>query len=192
LWVLPAFATRGRLLQSVDRARRLLALDDGLPDDARLVARGRDVVDEAANRFALGTAAQLIGLSRAMLDLTVTYVADRRQFGVPVGSFQAVKHRLADSLKELSFAQPVVYRAAWSLSVSDPDAAVHVSAAKAMAGEAACLVAEAALQCHGAIGYADEYPLHRLMKRVWALSRSCGSSGWHRARVGRYLQQAPL
>jgi hypothetical protein len=141
----------------------------------------------AFDRGALGTAAQLIGLTRRMLDMTVAYVSDRNQFGVPVGSFQAVKHHLADARIALEFARPLVYRAAWSMSEGDPDASVHVSMAKAAAGNAASVAAAKALQCHGAIGYSYEYDLHLFMKRAWALAAAWGDTPLHRARVGRAI-----
>jgi hypothetical protein len=144
--------------------------------------------EDVFDRAALGTAAQLVGLGQAMLELTVGYVKDRRQFGVPVGSFQAVKHHLANGLKELSFARPAVYRAAYSVATADPLAARDVSMAKAMASDAASLVARVALQCHGAIGYTVEYDLHLWLKRTWALSRAWGDASWHRERVARLLE----
>jgi alkylation response protein AidB-like acyl-CoA dehydrogenase len=187
LWLVPGGAVQGRCLQTVDRGRRLMSVDAVDLSRGRFVGEGGAEVEAALGRAALGAAAQLLGLSQAMLDMTVEYVSERHQFGVPVGSFQAVKHQLVDALKELSFARPVVYRAAWSLSVRDPDAAVHVSMAKAMASDAAELVASTCLQCHGALGYAYEYGLHRLMKRAWALARSSGSAAWHRGRVAEHL-----
>jgi alkylation response protein AidB-like acyl-CoA dehydrogenase len=141
----------------------------------------------AFDRGALGTAAQLVGLSRRMLDLTVDYVKEREQFGVPIGSFQAVKHHLADARIALEFARPLVYRAAWSSTEGDPEASVHVSMAKALASDAATLAAQKALQCHGAMGYSFEYDLHLYMKRAWALAASWGDAAWHRARVGRAI-----
>jgi len=143
--------------------------------------------DDILDRAALGTAAQLIGLGQKMLDLTVNYVRERHQFGVPVGSFQAVKHHLANALKDLSFARPAVYRAAYSVATADPLATRDVSMAKAMASDAASLVARVALQCHGAIGYTVEYDLHVWLKRTWALSRAWGDASWHRDRVGRLI-----
>jgi alkylation response protein AidB-like acyl-CoA dehydrogenase len=140
-------------------------------------------LDRALDRGALATAAQLLGLGRQMLDLTVGYVKERRQFGVPIGSFQAVKHHLADALLQLEFAVPVVHAAAYALATGDPQAPRVVSHAKAAAGDAARLVGRQALQCHGAIGYTVEYDLHLSLKRVWALSESYGSSEHHRSRV---------
>jgi alkylation response protein AidB-like acyl-CoA dehydrogenase len=187
LLLLPRAAVAGRVLASVDGARRLLAIEAVDAAAGEVLAEGPAALEAALDRAALGAAAQLIGLSQTMLDLTVAYVADRHQFGVPVGSFQAVKHHLAGALMELSFARPAVYRAAWSLSASDPDSASHVSMAKAMASDAAGVVGRAALQCHGAIGYTVDYDLHLFLKRAWALSQSFGSAAWHRSRAAGRL-----
>ena len=145
------------------------------------------VGDAAIDAAALGTAAQLVGLGQAMLDMTVAYVNDRQQFGVPIGSFQAVKHHLADALKELAFARPAVWRAAWSMATGAPTTRRDVSMAKAMAGDAAAFVARQALQCHGAIGYTVEHDLHLYLKRTWALCRAYGDAPYHRDRVGRAI-----
>jgi len=140
------------------------------------------------DRAALGAAAQLIGLGQRMLDMTVEHVKAREQFGVPIGSFQAVKHHLADALKELSFARPAVHRAAWSMANGAPTTARDVSMAKAMASDAASFVGRQALQCHGAIGYTVEYDLHRYLKRTWVLARSFGDAAWHRERIAQALE----
>lgn len=141
----------------------------------------------AFDRGALATAAQLVGLGRRMLDITVAYVSDRRQFGVPVGSQQAVKHHLADAAKQLRFAAPAVYAAAWSLAAGDENAPRAVSTAKALASDAARLTARNALQCHGAIGYTVEHDLHLYMKRAESLLRTWGDAAWHRRRVAASL-----
>jgi alkylation response protein AidB-like acyl-CoA dehydrogenase len=122
-----------------------------------------------------------------MLELTADYVGDRRQFGVAVGSFQAVKHHLANARIALEFARPLVYRAAASIAAGDADTSVHVSMAKSKADTAAQQTARAALQCHGAIGYTTEYDLHLYLKRSWALARAWGDAAWHRRRVGRAI-----
>jgi hypothetical protein len=140
-----------------------------------------DDLPAAFDRGVLGFAAQQCGLADRMLELTVAYVKERQQFGVPVGSFQAVKHHLADARLALEFARPLVYRAAATL---DP---VHVSMAKAKADAAALLTGRVALQCHGAIGYTTEYDLHLYMKRAWALAGSWGDGRFHRARVARAI-----
>lgn len=173
-------------LSGVDRARRLAGVE-AIADAAMLLTDDPHAIDAAFDRAALGAAAQLIGLGQAMLDLTVGYVTARKQFGAPVGSFQAVKHRLADALQQLEFARPPVYRAAWSVAEQSATAPRDVSMAKAMASDAAGFVGRQALQCHGAIGYTVEYDLHLYLKRTWALARACGDAAWHRDRVAAAL-----
>lgn len=132
--------------------------------------------------LSLGAAAQLVGLGQRMLDMTVAYVKQREQFGVPIGSFQAVKHHLANALKEVAFARPVVYRAGWAPTT------VNISMAKAMASDAAACTARHALQCHGAIGYTVEYELHRYLRQTWKLTRTFGDAAWHRERIADQLE----
>jgi alkylation response protein AidB-like acyl-CoA dehydrogenase len=137
----------------------------------------------AFDRGAFGAAALLVGLGQRMLDLTVAHVAERHQFGVPVGSFQAVKHDLADGLKGLALARPAVHRAAHSLATGAGTRGRDVSMAKALASDAAWRVGRRALQCHGAVGYTVEHDLHLYLKRTWALARAWGDAAWHRDRV---------
>ncbi len=164
-WLAPPGTAR---LSTMDTSRAATRLTGSgrvaLTTDAGLVGW-------AADRALVATAAQLVGLARRMLDLTVGYVTTRRQFGVPVGSFQAVKHRLADALLRLEFAEPAVLAAAWTLATAGPPGRDRaVPAAAILATEAAREVAAAAIQCHGAIGYTVEYELHRYAKRTWALA----------------------
>jgi alkylation response protein AidB-like acyl-CoA dehydrogenase len=160
---------------SVDGSRRLFEVH-GSPATA-----DRAVLEGAFVRGVIGTAAQQCGLAQRMLDLTAAYAKERRQFGVPIGSFQAVKHHLANARVALEFARPLVYRAAVTLD------RVHASMAKCKADDAALVTARAALQCHGAIGYTTEYDLHLYMKRAWALARSMGDGRLHRGRVAEAI-----
>ncbi len=157
---------------SVDGARRLFEVH-GTPTHID----GKDLW-ASFTRAVIGNAAQQCGLAQRMLDLTAEYTKERKQFGVPIGSFQAVKHHLANARIALEFARPLVYRAAATV---DP---VHASMAKYKADQAALTTAKAALQCHGAIGYTTEYDLHLYLKRAWALARSTGDSHFHLNRVG--------
>jgi alkylation response protein AidB-like acyl-CoA dehydrogenase len=140
----------------------------------------------------VATAAQLLGVGRRLVDSTVAYARARTQFGVPVGSFQAVKHQLADAAVALEFAAPLVYRAA--LTAGPParaSAARDVSAAKAAAGEAALLAARVALQVHGAVGYTEELDLRFWLARARSLSSLYGTGPRHRATVRATLTSAP-
>lgn len=138
-------------------------------------------------RGALGTAAFLLGLARRQVDLTVAYTRDRKQFGVPIGSFQAVKHALVDAVVGTEFAWPAVLQAA-AHDPSDVHASIRTSAAKAMASDAAYHVSRVCLQAHGAIGYTVEYDLHLFAKRTWALANDWGTAAQHRAVVARHLR----
>jgi alkylation response protein AidB-like acyl-CoA dehydrogenase len=166
-------------VRAVDGSRQLARLRTK-PAGGTVVAIGADA---AWQRGVLGTAATLVGLAARMLSMTVEYVASRRQFGVPVGSFQAVKHRLADAYVAVEFA----LAAGWALAAGAADAAEQTSVAKVLASDAATAVAAAALQCHGAIGYTTEYDLHLFAKRAWALAPSWGSASWHRRRLAAIL-----
>jgi alkylation response protein AidB-like acyl-CoA dehydrogenase len=150
-----------------------------LTDDPELVALSVDRAD-------LATAAQLVGLGRRMLELTRDHVTNRRQFGVAVGSFQAVKHHLADALLRLEFAAPAVLAAGWALAGRTDDRRRDISMAAILASEAAQATAKAAIQCHGAIGYTVEYDLHLYAKRAWALTAACRTDE-HLARLADAL-----
>jgi alkylation response protein AidB-like acyl-CoA dehydrogenase len=175
--------------RSVDRARALGRVSFERGADVRM-REDVDIVSTfalARERAALGSAAQLVGLSRRMLDMAVQYAKDREQFGKPIGAQQAVKHRLANALIEQEFARPTVYKAAWSMAIAAHDAEVDVSLAKIYAGEAAKFVAKQALQVHGAIGYTIECDLHMWMKRAWTLAAAHGDAAFHRERIGRHI-----
>lgn len=184
-YLVPLAGTTVRPVDSVDGARHLASVEWD-PTAATPVA-GSDDAARAFERGAFGAAAQLVGLARRMIDMTVAYASERHQFGAPIGSFQAVKHHLADARIALEFARPLVYRAAWSIAEGEPGVAVDVSMAKATASDAALLAGRQALQCHGAIGYSFEYDLHLFMKRAWVLAAAWGDARWHRDRVGRAI-----
>jgi alkylation response protein AidB-like acyl-CoA dehydrogenase len=171
---------------TVDGARRAaLVAHGGTTGDP--ITEDPAVIELALDRGALGTAAVLVGLGQAMLDLTVGYVTERKQFGQPIGAFQAVKHHLADAALALEFARPAVHRAAWSVAHAAPTRSRDVSMAKALASDAAELAGRQALQCHGAIGYTVEADLHLFQKRAWALARAWGDAAHHTERVAQAI-----
>jgi hypothetical protein len=167
-------------LDTVDPARSLVRVDAAA---ATPIAPAPGELGRALARATVGASAELIGLSRRMLDLTVEYVKTRNQFGAPIGSFQAVKHHLADALLAVEMARPAVLKAGYALSVADPDAQRDVSMAKAMASEAALTVSRLTLQCHGAIAYTTEYDHQLFAKRAWALAAAWGGAAEHRRRL---------
>jgi alkylation response protein AidB-like acyl-CoA dehydrogenase len=162
----------GAAYPSIDATRRLAEVSP-----AGMIASGAEgAIAQAMNVGALVCAAQLLGAGRALLEKTVAYAGQRTQFGRPIGSFQAVQHRLADVAVGLEFARPLLYAAT-------PLHDLDVSAAKVACGEAAHRAARAALQVHGAIGYTQEHGLGRWLTRVRALTLAWGTPSQHRARV---------
>jgi alkylation response protein AidB-like acyl-CoA dehydrogenase len=170
---------------SLDPTRRLGTPTWAASADTVLAsgARADALLRATADRAAVATGAELLGLADAMIALTAAYAKDRQQFGKPIGSFQAVKHLLAGAQVLLEFARPVVYGAAWALDTGAPDAARAASVAKAYASDAATEAARVSLQVHGAIGYTWECDLHLYLKRTWALAEAWGSAADHRARL---------
>ncbi|MGW0816410.1 acyl-CoA dehydrogenase family protein [Streptomyces viridiviolaceus] len=174
-------ATAGPVQPSADPARRLAR-----PLGGTVLAHGAGVTAAAAHAAdvaALATAAQALGLGRTLLARTVEYAGQRTQFGVAIGSFQAVKHRLADVLLALEFAQPLVHAAALALASADPGAGREIAAAKVSACEAAYTAARTALHLHGALGYTDEFDLSLWIRKARALRSAWGTPAACRARV---------
>jgi alkylation response protein AidB-like acyl-CoA dehydrogenase len=181
---------------SIEMSRRLYQVQ-WTPTDASRIADlrlGRELWDGVLNRAALAVSAQLLGLAQRMLDLGIDHSAQRKQFGKPIGSFQAVKHQLADVAVKIEFAKPVVFRAAHCLANQRPRAATHVSHAKHAACEAAWLSARRSMQVHGAMGYTWETDLQMYMKRAWALDAAWGDRAFHKTRVAQFVfaEGAPL
>jgi hypothetical protein len=169
-------ANVGEQHESVDPSRRLFDVSAGESAWQADVARAYEF-------GALATAAQLVGAGQALLDAAVDYAKQRAQFGRIIGSYQAIKHKLADVHIALELARPLVYGAALSLADRSPDTARDVSAAKASASDAALLAARSALQTHGAIGFTAEHDLSLWLLRVQALRPAWGDPAAHRRRV---------
>ena len=170
---------------SIDASRRLATVE-WTPTEATRIASGAEgqaLADALVNRGALNVSGQLIGLAQRMLDLTVDYAAQRKQFGKPIGTFQAVKHQLADVVTKIEFAKPVLYRAASALASNDADASVRVSHAKLVCAEAGWLSARKGIQVHGAMGYTWEVDLQMFMKRAWVLDAAWGDRAFHKQRL---------
>jgi alkylation response protein AidB-like acyl-CoA dehydrogenase len=175
-----------RLLRqpSVDGGRRLFSVEHtgGTP-----LALEPGALALARDRAIFAAAAELLGLAGRMLDMAVAYARERRQFGRPIGSFQAVKHRLADALAAIELARPVVYAAAWSLARRQPDLSPSVALAKLYANRAADTAARHSLQVHGGIGFAAEHDLHLWLKRAKALEFASGDSATQLRRLADHL-----
>ncbi len=168
-------ATTGDEIRSVDPTRKL---HEVRPADAGLLAVD---VDYGFDVGVLAVAAQIHGAGRAGLDRATEYAKQRHQFGRPIGSFQAVKHQLADALVGLELARPLLFGAA--LSMGTPTERRDVSAAKVACTDAAYRAARVALQVHGAIGYTAEYDLALWLTKIRALVPAWGTQQFHRDRV---------
>jgi alkylation response protein AidB-like acyl-CoA dehydrogenase len=181
---------------SIEMSRRLYQVSWTPNDITRIAAAavGRELWEGLLNRAALAVSAQQLGLAQRMLDLGIDHSAQRKQFGKPIGSFQAVKHQLADVAVKIEFAKPVVFRAAHCLATDRSRAALHVSQAKLAACEAAWFSARRSLQVHGAMGYTWETDLQMFMKRAWALDAAWGDRAFHKTRVAQFLlaEGAPI
>ena len=174
--------------ESVDPSRKLFAVE--ILPGATAVASGEQaatLVVTALNRGALACAAQALGLAQRMIDLSVQYTSERQQFGKPIGSFQAVKHHMANVAVRLEYAKAPTHRAAYAIAQGQAVAAHAVSHAKLVACEAANLAAKNSHQVHGAMGYTWEVDLHIFMKKAWALANTWGDAGFHKTRVGERI-----
>ncbi|HTY79277.1 MAG TPA: acyl-CoA dehydrogenase family protein [Candidatus Bathyarchaeia archaeon] len=160
--------------------------------DAVLGAPGSagPLLDSLLRRAAVMSSAEMLGAARRCLDMSVGYVKVREQFGQPVGSFQAIRHRCAEMLLEAENAHAAVYYAAWALSAGAEDAAMASSICKAYVSDAARKVCGDAIQVHGGIGFTWEYDLHLYMKRAKALEPLYGDAEFHRELIVRHLASA--
>ena len=151
----------------------------GAPGQAEAsVARGLDLAR-------VSVAAEMLGAAKAVFDMTLDYMRDRKQFGVPIGSFQALQHRAAHVHTELTIAMAAVRKAATTLADSPEDGPAAVSVAKAKAGTVAILAANEAIQMHGGVGVTDEFDVGLFVKRIRALDHAFGSHTFHADRYAR-------
>jgi alkylation response protein AidB-like acyl-CoA dehydrogenase len=137
---------------------------------------------------AMGASALLLGGAQQVLDMAVEYAKDRMQFGKPIGSFQAVKHRCADMLVDVEGMRSTVYYAAWALSAEDRDASIAASTAKVWCADAGPRVIASGLQVHGGIGFTWEHDLHLYLKRAQYDALIFGDASFHRQRLAQLLR----
>jgi alkylation response protein AidB-like acyl-CoA dehydrogenase len=149
---------------------------------------GAEARTRLVDRGATFTSADLLGSASRALDLAVEYAKDRVQFGRPIGSFQAVKHRCADMLVDVEGMRSTVYWAAWCIGVGDAEASVAASTAKIWCGDASKRVMASALQVHGGIGFTWEHDLHFFLKRAQLDQLSFGDASAHRGRLASLLR----
>jgi alkylation response protein AidB-like acyl-CoA dehydrogenase len=155
----------------------------GRPGDAGVARALRRSTEEAV----VAMAAMTVGVCRRIFEVTVEYSKSREQFDRPIGSFQALKHRMADMYLSVERATALVYFAALTISEDSPERSLAVAAAKVAAGDCQRLVVEDGLQLHGGIGYTWEYDLHFLLKRAKTGDSLLGSRMAHRVHMATLL-----
>ena len=177
-------------VQGMDLATRWVHLEmDKVPvaSDAVLGAPGQaaSLLGDLLRRGAVGAAAEMLGAARRCLDMAVGYAKVREQFGQPIGSFQAIRHKCSEMLLEVENSHSAVYYAAWALDAKAEDAELAASVAKAYVADAARKVCGEAIQVHGGIGFTWEYDLHIYFKRAKALESMYGDVDYHREQIVR-------
>ncbi|CUH81648.1 acyl-CoA dehydrogenase family protein [Tropicibacter naphthalenivorans] len=167
-----------------------MTLDATLPEDALLGEAGAAyaLIETAHARAIAGQCAEALGLMETIKDLTVDYLRQRRQFGQPIGKFQALQHRMADVLIEIEQARSAVINLCGNLDTPERD--LHVSAAKNLIGRVARQVVEESIQMHGGIGMTMEYALGHFAKRLSMVDHRFGDADTHLERFIHLSQSA--
>jgi alkylation response protein AidB-like acyl-CoA dehydrogenase len=160
----------------------------------RRIASGEEAtlaVGSALRAGAAMLASEQLGLAQRSLEMTVEYVKERHQFGRPVGSFQALKHRLSDQWASVAGARAAARYAADCVAAGDPDTDVAVAVAQAYCSEAAVSAAEECVQLHGGIGFTWEHPAHLYLKRAKSAALALGTADQHRAALAEFVDLPP-
>ena len=176
-----------RALTTLDLTRRQAVLTFDGARAERLRADGPAAPGQALDLAAVCLAAEMAGGARSCLDRTVSYVTERVQFGVPIGSFQAVKHQLAELLLKVEQATALAYHAARAAAVDDPELPLVASIAKAYCSAAYTEVATESIQLHGGIGFTWEHEAHLYFRRARASEVMLGDAAHHRERIAALL-----
>jgi alkylation response protein AidB-like acyl-CoA dehydrogenase len=175
-----------RRLETIDPSRPLYDVrTDGA--SAVLGALTPDALDLLLARATLALAAEQVGTARRLFGMALEYAKQRIQFDVPIGSFQAIQHKLADMSLDVERAWSAVYYAAMTVDADDADRPRAIHVAKAAAGEAAKHCAKDGIQIHGGIGYTWEHDLHLFMRRAFGTEALLGTTGWHHDRLADLL-----
>jgi alkylation response protein AidB-like acyl-CoA dehydrogenase len=170
--------------RALDPTRPLFTVRlDGTPGEE---IAGTDF-SHAWHAIAVMAAAESVGVAARVTKTAVSYAKERKQFGRPIGSYQAVSHACAQMFLETEGARSVTYWAAWALDHDPENAYMAANCAKAYASDAAVNVARSALQVHGGIGFTWEHDLHLFLKRAEANAHAFGDARWHREQIAGVL-----
>jgi len=197
LFVVPATAVRTRATPTLDASRHYASVElEGvtLGGDRALSAPGDNragdngsALERALHEATTGLALETVGTCQSIFDLALAHAKAREQFGVPIGSFQAIKHKFADLLVTLERARATCYFAALTIAEDDDRRALATSMAKAAAGDCQRLVAQEGIQVLGGIGFTWEHDMHLYVKRAKAGDALLGTAGRHRLRVAELI-----
>jgi alkylation response protein AidB-like acyl-CoA dehydrogenase len=187
--VVPAAGLPARLLRTVDWSRRLFELDVAAVDGRPVPVDGA-ALDGAWRRATVALAAEQVGTARRLFDMALEYAKHRVQFDHPIGSFQAIQHRLADLSLAVERADAAAQYAAMTVDADHEDARRAAHVAKAAAGTAATRAAKDSIQVHGGIGYTWEHDLHLFIRRAYAAEAWLGTTGWHHDQLAALLLDA--
>ena len=175
-----------RRIRTIDTTRALYDVDTA-GTGAPIGVLPRAVVDAVIERATVALAAEMVGTARRLFDMTLAYAKARIQFDVPIGSFQAIQHKLADTSLDVERAWSAVYYAAMALDAADEERHRAAHVAKAAAGEAAKRAAKDGVQIHGGIGFTWEHDLHLFVRRAYGSEALLGTTGWHHDRLAELL-----
>ncbi|HEX5614325.1 MAG TPA: acyl-CoA dehydrogenase [Acidimicrobiia bacterium] len=175
-----------RVVPTVDASRRVAEVTVPDRDGLSSPLAPRDL-DGWRDRATVALAAEMVGTARRIFDMALAYAKDRHQFGVPIGSFQAIQHKLAEMALVLERATAAVQYAAMTVDADDPDRRRAAHVAKAAAGAAARRMVKDGAQIHGGIGYTWEHDLHLFLRRATADEYLFGTTGWHHDRLAEIL-----
>ncbi len=192
-FVVPVADVTVHAVHSLDPSRGLATIElDGVRvDTGRMLGEPgpatADALRRAVEEAALATAMEMVGTCQTIFDISLEYAKQREQFGVPIGSFQAIKHKFADMVILLERARATCYFAAATIDEGDGRRSLSVSMAKAAAGDAQQRLGKEGIQIHGGIGYTWEHDMHLYVRRVKAGAALFGTAAQHRARVADLL-----
>jgi alkylation response protein AidB-like acyl-CoA dehydrogenase len=192
LFVVPQSAVRSLPMDDLDATRQYatVILDGVRVDGDRVLGepgRSGAALRRATDEATAALSAEMVGTCQAIFDIVHTYVGEREQFGVKIGSFQAIKHKLANMFVALESARATTYFAALTIAEDDERRLLAVPTAKAAVGDCQKLLAQEGIQCLGGIGYTWEHDMHMYVKRVKTSAAMFGSGARHRARVAEMI-----
>jgi alkylation response protein AidB-like acyl-CoA dehydrogenase len=169
-------------MKGMDLTRKIYSVEFKNAAAERLNVAGLERALEIATA---ALAAEMVGGMQRVLETTVAYAKTRKQFGKPIGSFQAVQHMCADMYLETESARSAAYYAAWALEENAPDASSAVSIAKMYASDVSRTVGNRGIQVHGGMGFTWENDLHLYYRRAKASEPMLGDASFHRERIAQ-------